>query len=46
MLRSVWAGAIYHDAEVVVDGNLMTSRKPGDLPAFMREIMRMLKATH
>lgn len=37
------AGAIYEDAEVVVDGNLITSRKPSDLPAFMREIMRMLK---
>jgi protease I len=30
------AGARYEDAEVVVDGNLVTSRKPGDLPAFMR----------
>lgn len=40
------AGAVYQDAEVVVDGNLITSRKPGDLPAFMREIMRMLKTTH
>lgn len=37
------AGVIYEDAEVVVDGNLITSRKPSDLPAFMREIMRMLK---
>lgn len=37
------AGAIYEDAEVVVDGNLITSRKPGDLPAFIREIKRMLK---
>ncbi len=40
------AGAVYQDAEVVVDGNLITSRKPGDLPAFMREIMKMLKTTH
>jgi protease I len=30
------AGAKYEDAEVVVDGNLVTSRKPGDLPAFLR----------
>lgn len=37
------AGAAYQDAEVVVDGNLITSRKPADLPAFMREIMKMLK---
>lgn len=37
------AGALYEDSEVVVDGNLVTSRKPSDLPAFMREIMKMLK---
>jgi protease I len=37
------AGAIYEDAEVVVDGNLVTSRQPSDLPAFMREIMKKLK---
>ena len=29
------AGATYVDQEVVVDGNLITSRKPDDLPAFM-----------
>ena len=34
------AGAGYLDREVVVDGNLITSRQPGDLPAFMREIMK------
>ena len=34
------AGADYRDAEVVVDGNLVTSRIPADLPAFSREIMR------
>ncbi len=34
------AGGIYEDKEVVVDGNLVTSRYPGDLPAFMRETMR------
>jgi protease I len=28
------AGALWEDAEVVVDGNLVTSRKPDDLPAF------------
>jgi len=37
------AGAIYEDKEVVVDGNLVTSREPSDLPAFLRETMRMLK---
>ena len=36
------AGADYQDAEVVVDGNLITSRQPEDLPAFTREIMRRL----
>jgi protease I len=30
------AGANWVDAEVVVDRNLVTSRKPGDLPAFCR----------
>ncbi len=33
------AGAIYHDKEVVVDGNIVTSRKPADLPAFCRAII-------
>lgn len=37
------AGAIYEDKEVVIDGNLVTSRQPSDLPAFIRETMRMLK---
>ena len=36
------AGGIWVDEEVVVDGNLVTSRYPGDLPAFMRETMRMV----
>jgi protease I len=36
------AGGIYEDKEVVVDGNLVTSRYPGDLPAFMRETIRKL----
>ena len=30
------AGAEWEDTEVVVDGNLVSSRKPDDLPAFMR----------
>jgi protease I len=33
------AGAKYVDAEVVRDGNIVTSRKPDDLPAFMRTII-------
>ena len=36
------AGALYEDCEVVVDGNLVTSRQPPDLPAFMRETMKLL----
>ncbi len=36
------AGALYEDREVVVDGNLITSRQPADLPAFMRETMKLL----
>jgi len=36
------AGADYVDAEVVRDGNLITSRKPDDLPAFCREMIRAL----
>jgi protease I len=38
----VHAGAEYADSEVVVDGNLITSRKPEDLPAFCREIIKAL----
>ena len=37
------AGAHYEDREVVVDGNLVTSRQPADLPAFMRETVRVLR---
>jgi protease I len=37
------AGAQYTDSEVVVDGNLVTSRCPGDLPAFSRELMQLTK---
>lgn len=36
------AGALYSDKEVVVDENLVTSRKPDDLPAFCREIIQFL----
>ena len=36
------AGAHYEDAEVVVDANLVTSRKPEDLPAFCRASIRVL----
>ena len=36
------AGAKYIDAECVVDGNLITSRKPDDLPAFCQAILKAL----
>ncbi len=38
----VHAGATYKDAEVVVDGNLITSRQPADLPAFVQAIIAAL----
>jgi protease I len=34
-------GGIWEDKDVVVDGNLVTSRWPMDLPAFMREIINL-----
>ncbi len=37
------AGAEYLDKEVVIDNNLITSRSPGDLPAFCRAIINFLK---
>lgn len=37
------AGARFVDQEVVVDGNLITSRKPDDLPAFCRELVAALE---
>jgi protease I len=36
------AGADYIDAECVVDGNLITARKPDDLPAFCRAVIKAL----
>jgi protease I len=38
----IHAGAKYEDAEVVIDGNLVTSRKPEDLPAFCRASIAVL----
>lgn len=37
------AGGIWEDEPVVVDGNLVTSRYPMDLPFFLRELMKLLK---
>jgi len=38
------AGGLWEDADVVVDGNLVTSRWPPDLPAFTREMMSVVDA--
>lgn len=37
------AGAKWVDKEVVVDGKLVTSRNPFDLPAFMSETIRLMR---
>jgi len=37
------AGAEYQDQEVVVDDNLVSSRHPGDLPAFIEKSLSKLK---
>jgi protease I len=39
------AGARYEDAEVIRDGNLVSSRQPSDLGAFCREIIAVLAAS-
>jgi archaeal arginyl aminopeptidase len=37
------AGGVWKDESVVVDGNLVTSRWPMDLPDFMREVVGLLE---
>lgn len=37
------AGARWEDKEVIVDGSLITSRKPDDIPAFTRTLIHMLE---
>lgn len=37
------AKARYFDKKVVIDGNLVTSRRPSDLPYFMRELIKLIK---
>jgi len=41
----VAAGARYEDEAVVVDGNLITSRRPADLPKFVPAIIEALART-
>ncbi|KAA0546995.1 type 1 glutamine amidotransferase [Bacillus sp. BGMRC 2118] len=36
------AGAIWHDEAVVVDGHIISSRRPPDLPDYMREFIKVL----
>ena len=36
------AGAVWRDEEVVEDGNMITSRRPPDLPAFGEALVRWL----
>lgn len=38
------AGAEFVDAQVVEDGNLITSRQPGDLPAFIDASLKKLQS--
>ncbi|MFW9881998.1 MAG: DJ-1/PfpI family protein [Candidatus Thorarchaeota archaeon] len=37
------AGAKFEDSPVVIDGNLITSRMPEDLPKFMNTVLEFLK---
>jgi protease I len=39
------AGGNWVDREVVTDGNIVTSRKPDDLPAFNREMIKVFQAS-
>jgi protease I len=38
------AGLLWEDSPVVVDGNLISSRTPADLPQFLRALIRALAA--
>ncbi len=38
------AGATWVDKEVVVDGNIVSGRRPPDLPAYMKEYLKVLEA--
>ena len=38
------AGANFEDSSVVVDGNLITSRMPDDLPDFMKEVLKFIRS--
>jgi protease I len=36
------AGGIWEDKSVVVDGNIVSSRKPQDLPDYMKAYVKLL----
>ncbi|SFP43368.1 type 1 glutamine amidotransferase domain-containing protein [Salibacterium halotolerans] len=38
------AGAVWYDEEVVVDGHIVSSRRPPDIPAYSRALVQSLKA--
>ena len=38
------AGAIWHDVASVVDGHIISARRPPDLPAYMKDYIRVLNA--
>jgi protease I len=40
------AGAEWVDQEAVVDGNIVSSRKPDDIPAFNREMISLFSRAH
>jgi protease I len=40
------AGATVEDRQVVVDGNLVTSRKPADIPAFTEAFIARIEGRH
>jgi protease I len=40
------AGGKWVDREAVVDGNLVTSRNPKDIPAFNREVAKLFAGAH
>ncbi|MHA2270069.1 MAG: DJ-1/PfpI family protein, partial [Promethearchaeota archaeon] len=37
------AGAKFEDSSVIIDGNLITSRMPDDLPDFMKAVLEFLQ---
>jgi protease I len=39
------AGATFLDEAAVIDGNIVTSRSPADLPSFCKETIRLLQKT-